>query len=114
MLGDLRARLQQAGRLELLEEVGRQATAYFNAVPPEELSGDELFRRSQSMHQFGQIRQAEGALKAAVAASPDAIDFAQQAVARDPTNGEWQLGLATARFYAGEALRVHGDLPGAM
>jgi serine/threonine-protein kinase len=114
MLGDLRARLQQAGRLELLEEVGRQATAYFNAVPPEELSGDELFRRSQSMHQIGQIRQAEGALKAAVDAYHDAIDFAQQAVARDPTNGEWQLGLATARFYAGEALRVQGDLPGAM
>jgi hypothetical protein len=52
MLGDLRARLQQAGRVELLEEVGREATAYFNAVPPESLSGDELFRRSQSMHQI--------------------------------------------------------------
>ena len=114
MLGDLRARLQQAGRLELLEEVGRQATAYFNAVPPRELSGDELFRRSQSMHQIGQIRQAEGNLKAAVDAYHDSIDFAQQAVARDQTNGEWQLGLATARFYAGEALRVQGDLKGAM
>ena len=65
MLGDLRTRLQQAGRLELLEEVGRQAMAYFNAVPPEALSGDELFRRSQSMHQIGQIRQAEGNLSAA-------------------------------------------------
>jgi len=114
MLGDLRARLQQAGRLELLEEVGRQATAYFNAVPPEELSGDELFRRSQSMHQIGQIRQAEGDLKAASDAYHDSIDFAQQAVARDPANGAWQLGLATARFYAGEAFRVQNDLKGAM
>jgi len=114
MLGDLRARLQQAGRLELLEEVGRQATAYFNAVPPQELSGDELFRRSQSMHQIGQIRQAEGDLKAALDAYHASIDFAQQAVARDQTKGEWQLGLATARFYAGEALRVQGDLKGAM
>jgi eukaryotic-like serine/threonine-protein kinase len=114
MLGDLRARLQEAGRLELLEEVGREATAYFNAVPPESLSGDELFRRSQSMHQIGQIRQAEGNLKAASDAYRDSIAFAQQAVERDPANGEWQLGLATARFYAGEALRVQGDLKGAM
>ena len=35
-------------------------------------------------------------------------------MARDPANGEWQLGLATARFYAGDALRVQGDLKGAM
>ena len=114
MLGDLRARLQQAGRLELLEEVGRQATAYFNAVPPEALSGDELFRRSQSMHQIGQIRQAEGDLKAASDAYRDSVAFAQQAVERDPAIGEWQLGLATARFYAGEALRREGDLKGTL
>ncbi len=114
MLGDLRARLQEAGRLELLDEVGRQATAYFNAVPPESLSGNELFRRSQSLHQIGQIRQAEGNLKAASDAYRASIGFAQQAVARDPANGEWQIGLANARFYAGEALRVQGDLTGAM
>jgi tRNA A-37 threonylcarbamoyl transferase component Bud32/tetratricopeptide (TPR) repeat protein len=114
MLGDLRTRLQQVGRLELLEEVGRQATAYFNAVPLQDLSGDELFRRSQSMQQIGQIRQAEADLKAASDAYRDSIAFAEQAVARDPANGEWQLGLATARFYAGEALRVQGDLKGAM
>ena len=114
MLGDLRTRLQEVGRLELLDEVGRQATAYFNAVPPELLSGDELFRRSQSMHQIGQIRQAEGDLKAASDAYRDSVAFAEQAVARDPTNGRWQLGLATARFYAGEALRVQGELKGAM
>ena len=57
-----------------------QATAYFNAVPPESLSGDELFRRSQSMHQIGQIRQAEGNLKAASDAYRDSIAFAEQAV----------------------------------
>jgi serine/threonine-protein kinase len=114
MLGDLRTRLQQAGRLELLDEVGRQATAYFNAVPLESLSGDELFRRSQSMHQIGQIRQAEADLKAASDAYRDSVAFAEQAVARDPANGQWQLGLATARFYTGEALRLQGDLKGAL
>ena len=114
MLGDLRARLQEVGRLDLLDEVGRQATAYFNAVPPESLSGDELYRRSQSMQQIGEIRRAEGNLKAASDAYRDSIAFAEQAVARDPANGEWQIGLANARFYAGEAFRLQGDLKGAM
>ena len=114
MLGDLRAKLQEVGRLDVLDAVGNEATKYFNAVPSESLSGDELFRRSQSMHQIGQIRQAEGNLKAASDAYGDSIAFAEQAVARDPANGEWQIGLANARFYAGEALRVQGDLTGAM
>ena len=114
MLGDMRTRLQQVGRLDLLDEVGRLATTYFNALPPESLSGDELFRRSQSMYQIGQIRQAEGDLKAASDAYRASIGFGQQAVALDPANGEWQIGLATARFYAGEALRVQGDLKAAM
>jgi eukaryotic-like serine/threonine-protein kinase len=114
MLGDLRTRLQEVGRLDVLNAVGREATEYFNAVPPESLSGDELFRRSQSIYQIGQIRQAEGNLKAASEAYRDSIAFAEQAVALDPTNGEWQIGLANARFYAGEAFRVQGDLTGAM
>ena len=33
MLGNLRGKLQQAGRLELLEDVGREATTYFSNSP---------------------------------------------------------------------------------
>jgi serine/threonine-protein kinase len=95
MLGDLRPRLQEVGRLELLDALGREATAYFNAISPESLTGEELYRRSQSMHQIGQIRQAEGTLPEATRAYADSIRFAEQAVARDPRNSEWQLGLAT-------------------
>ena len=114
MLGDLRTRLQQAGRLELLDAVGKEATAYFNAVPSSSITGEELFRRSQAMYQIGQIRQAEGNLPAAAAAYRDSLSFGSQAVARDPTNGEWQIGLGTAHFYLAEALRAQRDLVGAM
>ncbi len=114
MLGNLRAKLQQAGRLELLEDVGREATAYFNAVPPSAMSGEELFRRSQASYQIGQIRQAEGRMTEAAAAYRESLMIAQQVAARDPANGEWQLGLGTAHFYLGEALRQQSDLPEAM
>jgi serine/threonine-protein kinase len=114
MLDNLRPKLQQVGRLELLEDVGREATKYFDAVPPGSLSGEELFRRSQAMHQIGEIRQAEGKLPEAANAYRASVAFAEQAVARDPNNSEWQLGLGTAHFYVGDALRVQGDLSGAM
>jgi serine/threonine protein kinase/tetratricopeptide (TPR) repeat protein len=114
MLGDLRGKLQQAGRLELLEDVGREATTYFKSTPPSSLTGEELSRRSQALYQIGQIRQAEGKLKDAADAYRESLAVAEQVAARDPSNAEWQLGLATAHFYVGEILREQGDLNGAM
>ena len=114
MLGNLRIKLQQTGRLELLEDVGREAMAYFNAVPASDMSGEELFRRSQASYQIGQIRQAEGKLAEATVAYRESLAIAEQVAARDPASGEWQLGLGTAHFYLGEALRAQGDQTNAM
>jgi tetratricopeptide (TPR) repeat protein len=114
MLGNLRGKLQQAGRLELLEDVGREATAYFKAVPPGSMSGEELFRRSQALYQIGQIRQAEGKLKEATEAYRESLAVAKEVSAKDPKNAEWRLGVATAHFYLGDVLRFQSDLDGSM
>jgi tetratricopeptide (TPR) repeat protein len=114
MLGNLRPRLQQVGRLDLLEEVGNEATAYFKAVPPEALSGEELYRRSQSLYQVGQVYQARGNLPQAVAAYRDSLALMRDVASRAPENAEWQMGLINAHFYLGDALRQQGDLPAAL
>jgi serine/threonine-protein kinase len=114
MLGDLRGKLRQVGRLELLDDVGKKAIDYFEAVPAETLSTEELFRRSQAMHQLGQIRQERGDLAGAMPAYRESLLLAGTVAARDPDNSEWQVGLATAHFYVGDGLRRQGDLDGAM
>jgi tetratricopeptide (TPR) repeat protein/tRNA A-37 threonylcarbamoyl transferase component Bud32 len=114
MLGNLRPKLQQVGRLDLLEDVGQEATSYFDTVPAGTMSGEELYRRSQAIYQIGQVRQASGKLPEAVAAYRESLAVAGQAAARDSSNAEWQLGVATAHFYLGDALRFQGDLDGAM
>ena len=114
MLGDLRGKLQQVGRLELLEDVGREATAYFKAVPAGALTGEELYRRSQAMYQVGQIRQAKGDLASAIDVYRDSLRLMEQVAPRDPANSSWQLGLGTAHFYVGDAMRIQGDLDGAL
>ena len=114
MLGNLRPKLEQVGRLDLLEDVGREAMAYFSAVPAAQMSGEELFRRSQAIYQIGQVRQAEGRLPQAVEAYRESLSLAQQVAERDPENSEWQLGVAMAHFYLGDALRVQADPAGAM
>jgi tRNA A-37 threonylcarbamoyl transferase component Bud32/tetratricopeptide (TPR) repeat protein len=114
MLGDLRTRLQQVGRLDLLDAVGTKAMDYFATVPAQALSAEELHRRSQALYQLGQIRQARGDLAAALIAYRESRQLAADVAARDPNNSEWQTNLATAHFYVGDALRRQADYPAAM
>jgi serine/threonine-protein kinase len=114
MVGDLRTRLTAVGRLEILDEVGKKALTYFQSVPADSLTGEELFRRSQTMHQLGQVRQARADLAGAMAAYEESLALAKAVVAREPGNAEWQLGLSASHFYVGDTKRRRGDLDGAL
>ena len=114
MVGDLRDKLTAVGRLEIMDDVGKQALAYFASVPADTLTDAELYRRSQALHQLGQVRQARGDLPGALKAYEDSLAQATAVVARRPDNSEWQLGLGTSHFYAGDLKMRRGDLPGAL
>jgi serine/threonine-protein kinase len=114
MLGDLRGKLTRVGRLDVLDDVGKQAMEYFAAVPPASMTDEEIYRRSQAVHQLGQVQQAKGDLKTAVAAYDESVRLITDVAARNPQNADWQLGLGTSHFYAGDARRRQGDLDGAM
>ena len=114
MLGDLRDRLEPVGRLDVLESVGDEALAYFESLSAEELTDDELFRRSKALRQIGDVRIAQGDLPAATQAFEESLNLALGLVERDPDNDEWQLGLGESRFWAGFSLWRRGDLDGAL
>jgi serine/threonine-protein kinase len=75
MVGDLRSKLAAVGRLEILDEVGKQALAYFASVPSDALTNEELYRRSQALHQLGQVRQARADFTGALKAARDSRDW---------------------------------------
>lgn len=114
MVGDLRTRLTAVGRLEILDEVGRRAMEYFEAVPAGTLTGEELFRRSQTLHQLGQVRQARGDLDGALKAYQESLEEAEAVVRSDPDNATWQIGLGASHFYVGDIKRRRRDLDGAL
>ena len=114
MLGDLRAKLQRVGRLDVLDDVGKQAMDYFAAVPAESITDEEIYRRSQAVHQIGQVRLTQGDLKAAAAAFGESLRLIDAVAARNPQNATWQVGLATSHFYVGEGHRLQGNLDAAM
>ena len=68
MLGDLRHRLEEVNRLDVLDAVGDHALADFDAVPEAQLSDRELAGRASAIRQIGEVRYAQGNLPAALAA----------------------------------------------
>ena len=114
MLGDLRGRLQRVGRLDVLDAVGGRAMEYFAAVPSSALTDEELFRRSQAVHQLGEVRMTRGDLAGAATIFEQSLALIADLTARRPDNAEWQVGLATSHFYVGDARRLQGDLEAAM
>jgi serine/threonine-protein kinase len=101
MLGDLRAKLEPIGRLEILDEVGDQALEYFAAVPETELSADELFNRSRALTQIGEVRTAQGDLEAAQQAFDEALTLAEDVTERAPDQLDYLAHLGAAHFWVG-------------
>ena len=101
MLGDLHGRLATVGRLDLLDDVGKKALAYFAAVRESELTDGELYRRSEALRQLGQVRVEQGDLDAAMHVFAQSLALAEPLARRDPLNGQWQLGLGASHFWVG-------------
>jgi len=114
MVGDLRQQLEPIGRLEILDTVAQKALEYFAAVGENELTDEELFRRSETLNQLGQVRLAQGNQDAALDAFRESLRLSLALAERDPENGEWQVGLGASRFYVGYLHYLREDLDSAL
>jgi eukaryotic-like serine/threonine-protein kinase len=114
MLGDLREKLTPVGRLDVLDDVGQRAMAYFATVPPAELSDEELFRRFEAIRQLGEVRLEQGRREDAVRAFRESVRLGTALVERDPARAAWQTGLGASHFAVGNTLLGQGDLDGAL
>ena len=113
MLGDLRPKLADVGRLDILSEVGARALDYFASVPEAQLSDAELARRSQALYQLGDVRIQQGDLGGAAEAMRESLALAQGLAARDPDNSDRLFDLGQSHFWVGYVAWRRGDLDAA-
>lgn len=114
MLGDLRGKLSGVGRLDLLEDVGDKALGYFESLPLEERTPEELFRRAQALRQIAEVRIGQGDLEAADDVLAQSLGLSEGLVERDPERSDWLLGLAHDHFWIGNVEWLRGDLDAAL
>ena len=94
MLGDLTDRLQEVGRLDVLNTVGERAQAYFAALPEGELTAEELGWRLQGLQQIANVYL----LKSEVERSREVLAQAAQMAERDAARFAGELRIAMAAF----------------
>ena len=110
---ELRDDLEPLGRLDLLDAVGDEARDYFAAVPATELSDAELLRRSQMLHQIGDVRIRQGDLDGAAAPMEESLALARRLSDLRPEDAERLYALGQSEFWVGFVHWKRGDLDAA-
>ena len=113
MLGDLRSRLDEVGRLDIMDGVGNQATAYFADREPGELRDADAERYIRTLNLIGGIRMERGQVDSARVAYGQALVLARQAAARRPETPAVLALLGETEFWAGSVEYAAGNLEAA-
>ena len=113
MLGDLRHKLAELGRLDVLDAVGEQAGRYFLTVPFGDLSDHDLEEQARATRQLGEVRLNQGDFEAAAAHFESSIVRWEQLLQRDADNPTRMFELGQAQFWVGYVMWQAGNSSGA-
>jgi eukaryotic-like serine/threonine-protein kinase len=99
MLGDLTDRLEQVGRLDLLDDVGVRIRR--DLASAEARSHDTRLERSRVLRQLARIRVARGTLDDAAPLATESLALAQQVATEQPDAADAQLNLGESHYWVG-------------
>lgn len=113
MLFDLRDKLTPLGRVELLEDVSRQAEHYFDNLPKDQLTPAAIRHQASLWLDRGKLLTTQGKLPEARTALTRAMDFSENLVAETPDDHESLATLAAVSSVLGDLVKSEGSLAGA-
>lgn len=108
LLGELRDRLAEVGRLDLLDGVNQRARAYFDAIPPERETVAELAARLRFLRSLADVDVQRGQFKPAEALMRRALVDAEARRRRLPNDETALEMVAEIRAWLGLTLMEQG------
>jgi len=91
MVGDLHPKLDELGRLDILDDVGDKALEYFESVDENLLGVEELSRYAKVLIQIGEVRMDQGDLDAA-------LEAFRESLSRATSLGCWRENFLVLRW----------------
>ena len=112
MLTDLRTRLREVGRLDIMRSVNARALEYYDAQRDVDLlPADSRLRRARILRVMGEDGIRLGNLPAAEAALRESYRVTSQLLAGSPTDPERLLEHARSEFWIGRLHELQDDWP---
>ena len=101
MLTDLRNRLEEVGRLDVLDAVGEKALEYYSNSELSEYSESSLGRRARAFHLLGEVDELEGDIENARASFNEAYRSTAELLARNPNDEQRIYDHAQSEYWLG-------------
>lgn len=114
MLGDLNDKLNQVGRLEIMQAVDDKALAYFESLPSADATDEALALRVTALEKIGSVRMDQGRIPLALQAYRDASLLAAELARRAPGDIAREAAYGDSLKWVGQAYWYQGDLSNAL
>ena len=109
MVGDLKTKLDEAGRLDILEGMGGRVSEYLESLDPNEVTDESLNQQAQVWRQLGEVGMDQGELGEALRAFTTSRDILSELSRRNPENTRYIYELGNAEFWVGYVHLERGD-----
>lgn len=102
MISDLKQDLEPLGRLNILSDVGKRVTDYYDAIALRDMDDDRLARRARALHLLGQVALSERDSAQAKAEIRAGYDATKEILSRNPSSVDAIFAHAQSEFWVGE------------
>lgn len=101
MVGDLKTKLDEVGRLDILEGMGGKVSEYLQTLNPEEVTDESLIQQAQVWRQLGEVAMDQGEMTEALRTFSTSRDILAELHRRKPESAEHLYELGNAEFWVG-------------
>lgn len=109
MVGDLKSKLDEVGRLDILQGMGGQVAEYLQSLDPNEVTDESLVQQAQVWRQLGQVSMDQNRLQQALDAFTASRDVLAELHRRNPGSAQYVYELGNAEFWVGYVYLETGD-----
>lgn len=113
MVGDLRRKLDEVGRLDLLEGVGGKVGEYLATLDPREVTDESLDQQAKVWRQLGEVSMQQGKLDDAMSAFQGSRAVLGELQRRKPLDPKRIYELGHAEFWVGYVHTEKGEFEAA-
>lgn len=101
MVDDLKDKLDEVGRLDILEGVGDEVSKYLETLDPREETEESLLQKAKVWRQLGEVGMSQGKLDNAMTAFRASLEVTRELLRRSPEDLERIYEMGQAEFWVG-------------